>query len=1212
MKRNPFPWRSLKTRVTLITLLTFVSTIWAVTFYGSRLLREDMQTELGEQQFSTISGIAREIENRLSDRKIALQTIASEVSPKVMADSAALQTLLEQQPLLQLLFNGGVFITRTDGTAVADLPISTGRNGTNYLDRETVFIPLKEGKTVIGRPAIGKKLGAPIFSISAPIFDSKGQVSGVIVGTINLEKSSFLDLITQSRYGKSGGFLLVAPQHQLVVAASDKSRVMQAIPAPGVNAMHDRYMAGYEGFGTAVNSRGVLELSAAKRIPSADWFVVATLPAVEAFAPIDNMLQHLFVNVLAITVLVGALTWWLISRLLRQQLAPLHTASQAIARRSHAGQPIRALPVSRDDEIGQLISDFNSLLENYADRERLLKASETFKDVILDSMDAEIAVVDRSGVIRAVNALWLQFAVDNASAQDEPTPRTGVGTNYLEVCRGDSGAQEAGTLDTHTGLKGVLEGRLKRFNCEYRCDSPTQERWFSMTIMPLSTDGNVGAVITHRDITSGKLAEAALVASEERWKFAIEGAGDGLFDWCVQTGKAYYSPRYKAMLGFAEEELSDSADEWSKRLHPQDAPGVYAALQPYLDGKPGNATVEFRMLCKDGHWMWVLGRGMVVQRDANGAALRLIGTNSDITERKLAETKLQLAASVFEHAREAIMISNIDGTIIDVNEAFTRITGYGREEAIGQNPRILSSGRQDKSFYEVMWGALAAQGYWSGEIWNRHKNGQVYAELLTISAVRHGQGDAHQYVALFSDITAIKEHQSQLEHIAHFDALTNLPNRLLLADRLQQAMAQAQRRNQKVAVAYLDIDGFKSVNDSYGHDVGDQLLIHLAQVMKDTLREGDTLARLGGDEFVAVLIDLDGAESCLPMLTRLLEAGAEPLSLGDIALHGSASIGVTIYPQEYEVEADQLLRQADQAMYQAKMAGKNRYHFFDAAHDSNLRLHHEGVEGMRLALARGELVLHYQPKVHMRAGKVLGVEALIRWQHPGKGLLTPAHFLPAIEDNPLAVEVGEWVIDTALTQIEAWLSMGMDLTVSVNVGARQLQQGNFVERLQAILARHPEVNPIRLELEVLETSALADMELVSQVIEDCRQIGVKFALDDFGTGYSSLTYLKRLRVATLKIDQSFVRDMLVDPDNLAILKGVIGLAAAFKREVIAEGVETVAHGTALMHLGCELAQGYGIARPMPAEHLPAWAATWEPDAAWCPLPWLGGAARCVQ
>ena len=577
-----------------------------------------------------------------------------------------------------------------------------------------------------------------------------------------------------------------------------------------------------------------------------------------------------------------------------------------------------------------------------------------------------------------------------------------------------------------------------------------------------------------------------------------------------------------------------------------------------------------------------------------------------ITRRKEDDEKLQLAGSVFSHAREGISITDAQGTIVDVNEAFTRITGYSREEAVGQNPRILSSGRHDAAFYSAVWGALILQGHWSGEIWNRRKSGELYAELITISVVRNAQGITQNYVALFSDISSIKEHQNVLERIAQFDPLTHLPNRLLLADRLQQAMTQAQRRGQQLAVAYLDLDGFKSANDRHGHDVGDQLLIAVATAMKNTLREGDTLARIGGDEFVAVLIDLDSVESCLPMLTRLVEAAATPVKLGELVLQGSASAGVTFYPQANEMESDQLLRQADQAMYQAKLAGKNRYHVFDSAHDSSMRLHHESLEHIRQALERGEFVLHYQPKVNMRSGQVIGAEALIRWQHPEKGLLPPATFLPAIENHPLAVEVGDWVIDTALTQLEAWHTAGLDLPVSVNIGGRQLQQADFVERLLATLDRHPQVKPTSLEFEVLETSALVDMAQVSNVIEACIQIGVKFALDDFGTGYSSLTYLKRLRVAILKIDQSFVRDMLDDPDDLAILEGVIGLAAAFKREVIAEGVATIAHGTLLLQLGCELAQGYGIARPMPAEHVPAWVATWQPDAAWCELPWLGG------
>ena len=597
------------------------------------------------------------------------------------------------------------------------------------------------------------------------------------------------------------------------------------------------------------------------------------------------------------------------------------------------------------------------------------------------------------------------------------------------------------------------------------------------------------------------------------------------------------------------------------------------------------------------HRVWVHLAVALVRDEAGQQQVQI--AISDIREQKKAGAKLQLADNIFDNTLEGIAVTDIHGTIIEVNQAFTRITGYSRENAIGQNPRILKSGRQHESFYREMWSSLTERGHWSGEVWNRRKSGEIYAELLTISAIRDSSGVTQQYVGLFADISAIKEHQSQLHHMAHFDALTNLPNRVLLADRLQQEMAQALRRRQLLAVVYLDLDGFKNVNDQYGHDVGDQLLTTLSKAMKDTLREGDTLARIGGDEFVAVLIDLESMASCLSMLERLLQAVGTPIPLGGLTLNCSASIGVTFYPQKQDIEADQLLRQADQAMYQAKVAGKNRYHVFDAKQDSTLRDHHENLERIRLALAQGELVLHYQPKVNMRTGQVIGAEALIRWQHPEKGLLAPAEFLPVIEDDSLSVDVGEWVIDTALLQMEQWHEAGLDVPVSVNVGANQLQQADFVERLKDILTKHPKVKAASLELEILETSALSDMVQVSQVIEACAQIGVRFALDDFGTGYSSLTYLKRLRVAVLKIDQSFVRDMLEDADDMAILQGVIGLAATFKRQVVAEGVETVEHGTALLHLGCDLAQGYGIARPMPASEMPAWVASWQPDAAWC-------------
>ena len=338
------------------------------------------------------------------------------------------------------------------------------------------------------------------------------------------------------------------------------------------------------------------------------------------------------------------------------------------------------------------------------------------------------------------------------------------------------------------------------------------------------------------------------------------------------------------------------------------------------------------------------------------------------------------------------------------------------------------------------------------------------------------------------------------------------------------------------------------------------------------------------------------------MLNRLLTAAALPVTIGDHVFKVSASLGVTFYPQADDVDADYLLRQADQAMYQAKLSGKNRYHIFDTEQDRNTRGRHESLEHIRTALAAREFVLYYQPKVNMRTGLVIGAEALIRWQHPERGLLPPGIFLPVIEDHPLAIKIGEWVIDAALTQMERWRAVGLDLPVSVNVGALQLLHVDFVDRLREILADHPTLSPENLEIEIIETSALEDLDRVSQIIQDCQAIGVNFALDDFGTGYSSLTYLKRLSVNQLKIDQSFVHDMLDDPDDLSILGGVLGLATAFRRQVIAEGVETIAHGSMLLQLGCELAQGYGIGRPMPADDLPAWALSWRPDSRWSNLP----------
>ena len=656
------------------------------------------------------------------------------------------------------------------------------------------------------------------------------------------------------------------------------------------------------------------------------------------------------------------------------------------------------------------------------------------------------------------------------------------------------------------------------------------------------------------------------------------------------------------MLGFDPETFVETDAAWRARLHPDERERLFAVYQRVLDGTIKEYESEYRQRTAFGEWMWCLSKGRVIEWDDAGRPRRMIGTHTDITLRKSVELRLQLAANVFSHAREGIVIADAQGHVVDTNATFTDITGYSREEALGQNPRVLlNSGRQSDEFYAARLKQLNETGAWSGEVWNRRKNGEVYPEMLTISAVQDTQGKVQNYVALFTDITAMKAHQNQLEHIAHYDALTSLPNRLLLADRLHQSMAQCLRSEQSLGVAFLDLDGFKAVNDQHGHDLGDQLLVTLAQRMKAALRDGDTLARLGGDEFVAVMVGLESPHDCEPVLERLLRAASDPVRLGSVELQVSASVGVTIFPQD-GADADVLLRHADQAMYVAKQSGKNRYHLFDVAHDVAVKSQLESVEQIQRALELGEFVLFYQPKVNMRTGDVVGAEALIRWQHPKKGLLAPGLFLPAIEDHPVSIEVGTWVIATALQQMAQWQTLGLQLPVSVNVGARQLQHAGFTAALGEMLAAHPTVAPRSLELEVLETSALADISHVSGVIQACQVLGVRFALDDFGTGYSSLTYLKQLPAETIKIDRSFVHDMLGGTDDLAIVQGVIGLAKAFRRNVIAEGVETVAHGELLLPLGCELAQGYAIARPMPASELPGWIAQWRPDPAWVVTP----------
>ncbi len=573
-------------------------------------------------------------------------------------------------------------------------------------------------------------------------------------------------------------------------------------------------------------------------------------------------------------------------------------------------------------------------------------------------------------------------------------------------------------------------------------------------------------------------------------------------------------------------------------------------------------------------------------RNENGEVDRLMGITEDITARKRAEADLRVAATAFE-AQEGMFITDANSTILRVNHAFTQVTGYPADEAVGKTPHLLKSGRHDADFYAAMWTAIRNTGSWQGEIWNRRKNGEVYPEWLTVTAVKSCTGEVTHYVGTLTDITLRKSAEDEIRHLAFYDPLTRLPNRRLLLDRLHQALASCSRKERQGALLFIDLDNFKALNDTLGHDIGDLLLQQVALRLAGCVREGDTVARLGGDEFVVMLEDLSGnAEEAATQTTvvgeKVLAMLNQPYLLVGNEHYSTPSIGVTLFGGQRET-VDDLLKRADLAMYQAKAAGRNTLRFYDPAMQANASARAELEIELRQALQQHEFLLHYQPQVD-EAGRVTGAEALVRWQHPRRGLLLPAEFIRLAEETGLIVPLGDWVLETGCDQLVAWAAQPATahLTLAVNVSARQFHRPDFVGQVLAALARSG-ADPHKLKLELTESLLLEDVEDVIAKMTALKGHGASFALDDFGTGYSSLSYLKRLPLDQLKIDQSFVRDILTDSNDAAIARTIVALAQSMGLGVIAEGVETEAQRELLARQSCHAYQGFLFGRPLPVE-----------------------------
>ena len=670
---------------------------------------------------------------------------------------------------------------------------------------------------------------------------------------------------------------------------------------------------------------------------------------------------------------------------------------------------------------------------------------------------------------------------------------------------------------------------------------------------------------------------AELAASEQHFRSFFDLASVGVAQVEARSGRFFkVNKKYCEIVGYTEEELLKKT--FRDITHPDDAGIDQQQRADLIADRIAEFTVEKRYIRKDGLVVWIILSVTPMWRPGEAPDYSLAVVR-DITVRKLAEEKLVFAAKVFEHSIEGIVVTGVKGDILQVNQAFSKITGYSAEEAIGQNPKILKSNKHEPDFYQQMWTQLGTEGQWSGEIWNRRKSGEVYPEWLTINAVRDQQGRITNYVSIFHDITELKRQQEALEHQAQHDALTGLPNRILLNDRLQMALNHMDRKGNQVALMFLDLDNFKHINDGFGHAAGDQLLIELANRLKVLLRLGDTLARQGGDEFLILLPDVDSLDTVTLVADRLLKTMRQPFYHKDIEFFVTGSIGITIAPVD-GIHPDVLIKNADMAMYRAKKVGRNNFQFFTAELDGQAHRRISLEAKLRKAIEMEEFELFYQPQVTSRGGEIFGAEALIRWRH-GDELISPMEFIPLAEESGLILPLGEWVMKTAARQAKHWQEAGHRLNVSINISARQFA-GQDLARLFRDVVQTTGLAAGMLYFEITESMLMGDVEKARRILSDLRAEGGKFYLDDFGTGYSSLSYLKRLPLDGLKIDRSFIRDISTDMDSRAIASAIVSLAKTLNLAIVAEGVETLEHLHILDAMSAMLIQGYLASPPVPA------------------------------
>lgn len=1166
-----------KTKSTLILTLIVAVLLGVGALVQLQVTQERLRQTLADQQFTLVTQVASEIDARMRLNTAALSAAAVSAGGEMQGRAAA--AFLADQKALQELFDELVMLDGT-GVVIADFPPRegrVGRPGNNF----TPYLPygreVASAGVIIPPPYLGPILQEPVQAILAPIRNAEGGVSGYLVGLLRIAQPGFLGGLATRQVGKTGHFS-VFTQNRIALVSRFPERILKEVAPYGANPWLDQALQGFEGVRDGRTSYGEPAVMAFRTVRSTGWVVAAVLPAAEAYAPIFVLQRTVIAFLFVGTALMGGAVWFGARRIvaplarLRNHIRHLRTDPTQIAK-----MPLAPTPASRD-EIGRIAEEFRSILQELAGARSLAEERANELQSILDASPIVIGLVQERCLIRVNRVFEAMFGWSPAEAANQS-----VEPYYLDHDDFLAFGQEL--------YPALLQGGVAKFERRFRHRSG-RVFWANFYACLLDTSQpDKGLIIMVEDIDDRRRREEALHESEARYRQMFENNTSVMLLSDPQTHRVVdANPAACRFYGYAHEALVGMSVWDISALGPDEVAVEKEAAQ--REGRP----------CF--HLRHRLASGDVREVEVHAGALEVRGrllTYSivhDITARCRAEAQLQLAATVFEGSGEGIVITDADNRILSVNKAFTAITGYPPEEVIGQDPRILASGRHDKDFYAALWQSLLYQGSWQGEIWNRRKSGEIFPEWLSIFVVNDsymrtspaGENVGRHFVAVFADITERKNSEARIRHLAEHDPLTDLPNRTLLADRLALALAHADRDQRQLAVLFLDLDRFKNINDSLGHQVGDGLLRQVASRIQAEVRATDTVARPGGDEFVVLLPDIESPQDAAVVASKLLHSLGQAYEVDGHDLMVTASIGISVFPDDGR-DATALVQNADTAMYYSKESGRNAFHFFTA--DMNARvLERLSLEtSLRRALERNEFVLHFQPQVGLigeQRDQLVGMEALVRWQHPDLGLVAPGRFIPVAEDCGLIIALGEWVLRESCRQAREWQlireAQGLSpVPVAVNISALQFRHSGLEASVVAALADSG-LPPQLLELELTESIMMQDAERALELLDRLKQRGVSLSIDDFGTGYSSLAYLKRFPIDKLKIDRTFVRDIATSADDATIAATIVNMARSLKLLVLAEGVETEAQQAFLADLGCNYMQGYLVSPPVGADH----------------------------